>query len=115
MNSEIENVENMISSGFNEFNAIIQHPGMLVGAISGAAIFILSSTEFSRLKSLFLFIASTFAGIVSAPFAAQILSAITPDSVFANESVGALVSSAVVVRVLMMLCNNPSLVLPKIK
>lgn len=82
------------------------HASVLIGAFSGAAIFVLSSTEFSPLKMCVLFVVSIAAGIVAAPFAAQFISAITPASVTAREPVGALVSSAIAVRFLMAVSKN---------
>ncbi|EFE94014.1 hypothetical protein HMPREF0758_4109 [Serratia odorifera DSM 4582] len=82
--------------------------GVLIGAFAGAVIFVMSASEFSWLKKMALFVASLLVGILAAPFAADIITWATPVGIEAHEPVGALVASAIVVRLLMSASQNPT-------
>lgn len=82
-------------------------PGVLIGAFAGSLIFVLSASEYSRLGRVVLFFASLLAGIVAAPFVASVITVMTPSGIRAEGPIGALVSSAIAVRLLMALSSNP--------
>ncbi len=82
--------------------------GVLIGAFAGAVIFVLSATELVLFKKIMLFGVSFLAGIVAASFAADIITAMTPNNVEAKDPVGALVSSAIAVRFLISISSNPA-------
>jgi len=82
--------------------------GVLIGAFAGAVIFVMSASEFSWLKKMVLFVASLLVGILTAPFAADIITWATPAGIEAHEPVGALVASAIAVRLLMSVSQNPT-------
>lgn len=82
--------------------------GVLIGAFAGAVIFVMSASEFSWLKKMALFVASLLVGILAAPFAAAIITWATPVGIEAHEPVGALVASAIAVRLLMSASQNPT-------
>lgn len=85
-----------------------QDPGVLTAALSGALIFTISAKEWSPLGRICLFWVSMVAGVVAAPFVASMISAFTPDGVNAPNSLGALISSAIAVRLLMAASINPT-------
>ncbi|HGM5575426.1 putative holin [Serratia ureilytica] len=82
--------------------------GVLIGAFAGAVIFVMSATEFSWIKKFALFVASLLVGILAAPFAADVITWATPAGIEAHEPVGALVASAIAVRLLMSASQNPT-------
>ena len=89
--------------------------GVLIGAFAGAVIFVLSAIEFSLFKKIMLFGVSFLAGVVAGGFVAAIITAVTPISVEAKDSVGALIASAISVRLLMTISNNPTSFLDRFK
>ncbi|MGR7527397.1 putative holin [Klebsiella aerogenes] len=84
--------------------------GVLVAATFGALIFVLTNKEYSLLTRWLLLLPSIAAGVTAAPFTSSLITAITPDSVEAKMPIGALVASAVVVKVLMTFANDPGAV-----
>lgn len=102
----IQSVSRLAQTEIATFTHSVHSPGVLVGALVGAAIFALYLSDVPLIKSVILFAISMLAGVVAAPFAAQVVSSITPESVTAREPVGALVSSAVVVKLLTTVSNN---------
>ncbi|EIV5186963.1 putative holin [Serratia marcescens] len=82
--------------------------GVLIGAFAGAVIFVMSASEFSLLRKLALFVASWLVGILAAPFTAAIITWATPSDIEAHAPVGALVASAIAVRLLMSASQNPT-------
>ena len=81
--------------------------GVLIAAFAGSLIFVITDKEFSRWARWFLFLASVLSGIAAAPFAAGVINYLTPQAIEARLPTGALVASAVAVRVLMVLMNDP--------
>lgn len=79
---------------------------VITGAFAGASIFVVSAKDFSLLIRLFLGVVSFAVGIVTAPFATQLIDAITPDVAKVEIPVGALFSSAAAVRVLLMFSRH---------
>ena len=84
--------------------------GVLVAATFGALIFVLTNREYSLLVRWLLLIPSIAAGITAAPLTASLITVMTPDEVKARLPIGALVASAVVVKVLMAFANDPGAV-----
>lgn len=84
--------------------------GVLVAATFGALIFVLTNKEYSILVRWLLLIPSIVAGITAAPFAASLITAVTPEPVEAKLPIGALVASAVIVKILMTFANDPGAV-----
>jgi hypothetical protein len=105
-----DKVSHLAGNEISIFMLSIHNPGILAGALVGAAIFALYLSDVSLVKSVILFMISILAGVVAAPFAAQIVSAITPESVTAREPVGALISSAVAVKLLVTVSNNVGMI-----
>ena len=81
--------------------------GVLIAAFAGSLIFVVTDKEFSKPAKWLLFLASMLAGITAAPFIAGLITYFTPASVEAKLPIGALVASAVAVKLLMSLMNDP--------
>ncbi|MCB5312097.1 putative holin [Yersinia intermedia] len=80
--------------------------GAVVGAFAGSVLFVVLSGDFTKPVKGMLFIVSMIVGVLSADFVASIITAITPESVTAARPLGAIVSSAVAVRLLIALSNQ---------
>lgn len=78
-------------------------PGAVLGAFAGAAVFVLNSGELGTFKKLGFLAASIVAGLLSAPLAAALLAKALPTNTEVSKAVGALVASAVVVKLLLAL------------
>ncbi|MGN7105170.1 putative holin [Ralstonia holmesii] len=76
-------------------------PGAVLGAFAGAAVFVLNSGELGTVKKLGFLAASIVAGLLSAPLAAALLARALPTNTEVSQAVGALVASAVVVKLLL--------------
>ena len=75
-------------------------PLLVIGAITGAGIFVLSHEEQSALKKLALFIGSVACGFLGARLAGDVASAMMPGTIEINDGVGAIIASSVSVRIL---------------
>lgn len=75
-------------------------PLLVIGAITGAGIFVLSHEDQSAIKKLILFIGSVACGFIGARFAADVTGLIIPGTVEISDGVGAIVASSVSVRIL---------------
>lgn len=75
-------------------------PMLVIGAITGAGIFILSHEEQSALKKLILFLGSVACGFIGARVAGDIVAILMPGSIEISDGVGAIVASSVSVRIL---------------
>jgi hypothetical protein len=82
-------------------------PGVLIAAIGGGLIFVLTDNDYSPLKKWLLLLPSVIAGIVASPFIAALLTELTPVAVTAKRPIGALISSAIAVKILMKFADNP--------
>lgn len=85
-------------------------PAVMIGAFTGAVLFIITNDTSGNLQRLGLFVVSFLGGVLCANWAANALSAMLPDSLQVNMGMAALISSACVVRMLqylMKLTNNP--------
>lgn len=78
-------------------------PGAVLGAFAGAAVFVLNSGDLGTFKKLGFLVASIVAGLLSAPLAAALLAKALPANTEVSHAVGALVASAVVVKLLLAL------------
>lgn len=85
-------------------------PAVMLGAFTGAVLFIITNDTSGNLQRVGLFVVSFLGGVLCANWAANALSAVLPDSLQVNMGMAALISSACVVRMLqylMKLTNNP--------
>ncbi|MEG1466318.1 MAG: phage holin family protein [Hafnia sp.] len=82
--------------------------GVVIGSFAGAVVFVLSASEFPIWKRLVFFGISFVLGVLTAGFAASMISTVTPDSVSVEKPIGALVASASVVRILMFIISKSS-------
>ena len=85
-------------------------PAVMIGAFTGAVLFIITNDTSGNLQRVGLFVVSFLGGVLCANWAANALSAVLPDSLQVNMGMAALISSACVVRMLqylMKLTNNP--------
>lgn len=92
--------------------------GIVLGAFSGAAVFVLSAADYSTLKKLAYLALAFFAGMLAAPLAAGLLATILPASVQAPPAVGALLAAALTIKLLLWLiegAGDPLALLEKIR
>ncbi|XEI33371.1 phage holin family protein [Aeromonas veronii] len=73
---------------------------VVMGAFAGALIWICTTEELGILRRLALFVAAFMVGLHGAGFCAALLGTITPESLAVPRAVGALVASAITVRLL---------------
>lgn len=78
----------------------------VLGAFAGAAVFVMSSNELGTLKKLAFLALAFLAGLIAAPIAAALLATVMPDRIQVSAGVGALLASALVVKVLIHLINK---------
>ncbi|RTY53654.1 hypothetical protein EKL29_21285 [Pantoea sp. YU22] len=85
--------------------------GVLIGAFAGSVVFVLTADDLERWKRVLLFMVSVVAGVIGADMLAKLVSVLVsiwlPTTVEVNPAVGALIASAVSVRVLMKLTAKP--------
>lgn len=92
--------------------------GAVLGAFAGAAVFVMSSNELGTLKKLAFLALAFVAGLIAAPMASALLATVLPQSVQVSAGVGALLASALVIKVLIWLINkadNPAELLSALK
>lgn len=99
----------MLLNSLNHLDA-----GTLIGAFSGAVIFILSSEDYSKLYRMILGVVSFSGGVISAGFVSALVTPMLPHDVTLPLSVAALFSSAGIVRVLLSFSKNSSTIVEKI-
>ncbi|GGY03863.1 putative holin [Paludibacterium paludis] len=78
----------------------------VLGAFAGAAVFVMSSQDMSTLRKLAFLALAFFAGILAAKPVAVLLDTLLPERVDVPASVGALVASAMAIKVLLALINR---------
>ncbi|QRQ88516.1 putative holin [Cupriavidus oxalaticus] len=87
--------------------AITLLPGVdaatVLGAFAGAAVFVLNADEMSTPKKLAFLVLSMVAGCLAAPLAAALIAKALPTDTAVSHGVGALVASAVLVKILLAL------------
>lgn len=91
---------------------------VVLGSFAGAAVFVMSSNELGTLKKLAFLALAFFAGLIAAPMASALLATVLPDRVQVSAGVGALLASALVIKVLIRLINkadNPTDLLSGLK
>ena len=92
--------------------------GAVLGAFAGAAVFVMSSSELTTRRKLAFLALAFVAGLIAAPMASALLATILPDRVQVSAGVGALLASALVIKVLIRLINkadNPADLLSSLK
>lgn len=72
----------------------------VLGAFAGAAVFILSSQELTLVRKALFFCVSFVSGILAASTASGLMASALPKAVSVSPGVGAMVSAAVIVRLL---------------
>jgi hypothetical protein len=77
------------------------------GAFAGAAISVLSSSDFPYFKQFIIFIISFITGVFTCTLVKDMLIYITPEMVTISPQVGALLSAAVSVRFLIVVAKDP--------
>ncbi|WP_337881775.1 putative holin [Chromobacterium haemolyticum] len=80
--------------------------GTVLGAFAGAAVFVMSSNELGTLKKLAFLALAFVAGLIAAPMASTLLATMLPERVQVSAGVGALLASALVIKVLIRLINK---------
>lgn len=80
--------------------------GVVIGAFSGAVVFVLVAADMSLWRKLTMFAVSFLLGIISAEFVAGLVNSVSPVEVKAGAPVGAMIAGAMVVRVLMGLSSD---------
>ncbi|AHG18309.1 hypothetical protein Z042_00605 [Chania multitudinisentens RB-25] len=81
---------------------------VIIGAFIGSVIFVISAKDYTLFIRVLLCIASFVVGVVSCDFFASLISALLPSNVSATKMIGAIVSSAVSVRLLMAMTQRAS-------
>lgn len=102
-------MSNLLTKTIMSVHLLFSHhsPWVIVGAFSGSIVFIISSNDFTSLVRLVLFSTSMMIGIISSDCLASILSALISRNfdmlVAIPPEIGATITSATAVRLLMML------------
>ncbi|ATM78798.1 hypothetical protein CRN79_24515 [Serratia fonticola] len=81
---------------------------VFIGAFIGSVIFVISAKDYTLFIRVLLCFASFVVGVISCDFFASLISAFLPGNVSATRMIGAIVSSAVSVRLLMALTQRAS-------
>lgn len=81
---------------------------VFIGAFIGSVIFVISAKDYPLLIRVLLCLASFVVGLVTCDFFASLISALLPGNVSATRMIGAIVSSAVSVRLLMAMTQRAS-------
>jgi hypothetical protein len=77
------------------------------GAFAGAAISVLSSSDFTYFKQFVMFVISFVTGILTCTLIGDLIAYFNPGTITISPSVGALISAALSVRFLIMLARDP--------
>ncbi|MBV8046294.1 MAG: phage holin family protein [Paludibacterium sp.] len=109
----------VMTAGAASMSILTLFPGLdattVLGAFAGASVFVLSSNDLGPIKKLVFLILAFVAGLIAAPLSSALLTAFLPAHVQVSESVGALLASALVIKVLTRLiarADNPAELLP---
>ncbi|WP_312228425.1 putative holin [Pseudescherichia sp.] len=90
---------------------ISQEPDTFIAAFAGSIIFVVSAIDFAVWARLLLFAASMMVGLICSEFSAQVLSQLSQKllglALEVSPAVGAVISAAVAVRLLMYLTTRP--------
>jgi len=79
---------------------------VVIGAFIGSVIFVISAKDYPVITRAVLFVVSFVIGVVSSEFFAHALSSTLPGELVVTKLIGAIVSSAVSVRLLMTLTKR---------
>lgn len=90
---------------------VFQSPYIIMAALTGSVIFSVTAKDFNIRTRILLFIASVIVGILSAHFMSGLLYVLLKDflkiTISVPDTIGALISSVVSVRLLMLFCEKP--------
>ncbi|PVZ84850.1 hypothetical protein C9426_22115 [Serratia sp. S1B] len=92
--------------------------GAVIGAFAGSVLFVVSATDYSLPIKALLFVVSMIVGVLGSDFVASIITSVTPENVTAAKPLGAIVASAVAVRLLMFISNqagNPTSLIDRLR
>lgn len=92
--------------------------GVIIGAFSGSIIYILSATNLPTSQRLMSFLASFLIGGQAAGFVTDAINYITPEVIYAQRPLGAIVASATAVRIFIYISKqsaNPAQWLKKLR
>lgn len=81
-------------------------PSMVLGALTGAVLFVSATEEHSRWRKIALFVASFIGGLLLADLVCQLLVMALPMGVPVSKAVGSLLSSALMVRMLQIIMRT---------
>ena len=81
-------------------------PSVVLGALTGAVLFISAAEEQGRLRRIALFVDSFVSGLLLAGFTCQLLEVLLPASVQVSNAIGSLIASAMMVRLLQLIMRN---------
>lgn len=82
--------------------------GVVLGAFAGASVFVLNSNDIKWPRKVAYLLLAFAAGLIGAPMATSIIDFLTPEKVQVPHSVGALVSAAIVIKLLIWLIDRAS-------
>lgn len=91
-------------------------PAMVLGAFSGAVVFVMASDDLSAAKKIGFFLPSFAGGMLTANLATSIVALFLPAHIVVSPGVGALIASALVVKTLIwLIARDPSNVIEFVK
>lgn len=108
------------TSGIAATTLISLFPGIdaavVLGAFSGAVVFVMSSNDMSTAKKIGFFIPSFFGGMLSAGLVSSLIGKVLPATVIVNEGVGAILASSIMVKTLLwILARDPEKMIATIR
>jgi uncharacterized membrane protein len=117
--AELTSIAAAVTTGATGVSILALFPGTdastVLGAFAGASVFVMSSNELGPLKKMVFLVLAFIAGLIVAPLSSELLSNFLPNHVQVSESVGALLASALVIKVLTRLiakADHPETLLP---
>lgn len=91
-------------------------PAMVLGAFSGAVVFVMASDDLNAVKKIAFFLPSFGGGLLSAPMATGLVKLVLPAQIAVSPGVGALLASALVVKTLLwLIARDPGTALEFLK
>lgn len=84
-------------------------PSTVLAAFAGASVFVMSSQELGVLKKLVFLLLAFVCGMIAAPLSTEVLATVLPERIQVSESLGALLSSALVIKLLTQLIARADL------
>lgn len=92
---------------YDIFFSCMVHQDLIIGAFAGAAIFVIWASEYSFIKQFVFFVVSFATGIITNGVVIDIVTYLTLGGVTISPMIGALVSAALSVRMVMIISNDP--------